>query len=306
MLPKQMGKTLAHEHILVDFIRNENNRSEAYSTEEAMAHVLSHLEKLKAYGVNTFVECTPIYIGRDVRLLKKISDETGLQILTNTGFYGAQDNRFIPEYTLTMTASMISTFWIAEFDQGIDGTGIRPGFIKIGVNRKPLSDFHATLVRAAALTHKATGLTIMSHTGPAVSTFQQLNILKEENVSPEAFIWTHASDENDWSQLIKAAKMGAWISLDKYGWKEEYAQSYPRILKLMKKEGVLNKALVSHDAGWFDPGQPEHPFKPYTPFFEELIPRLKKEGFSTNDIKLLLEKNPAKALVVKKRLINKL
>ena len=306
MLPKQMGKTLVHEHVLVDFVRHENNRPEAYSAEEAMAHVLPHLETLKAHGVQTLIECTPAYIGRDVRLLKKISDETGLHILTNTGFYGAQNNRFVPEYILTMTATMISTFWIAEFYQGIDGTGIRPGFIKIGVDRKPLSDFHATLVRAAALTHKATGLTIMSHTGPAVGAFQQLEILKEENVSPEAFIWTHASDENDWSQLIKAAKMGAWISFDKYGWKEEYAESYPKILKRMKEEDVLNKALISHDAGWFDPGQPEHPFKPYTPIFEELIPRLKKEGFSNNDIELLLEKNPAKAFVVKKRSIKKL
>ncbi|OFX29553.1 MAG: hypothetical protein A2W90_23145 [Bacteroidetes bacterium GWF2_42_66] len=302
--PEQMGTTLEHEHILVDFTRQPDNQPEIYRMEEAVACVLPHLEKLKAYGVKTFVECTPIYVGRDVRLLKRLSEETGLQILTNTGFYGAQNNRFIPEHVLKMTPEMISTFWIAEFEQGIEGTGIRPGFIKIGVDRKPLSDFHAILARAAAIAHKATGLTIMAHTGPAVAAFQQLEILKEEGVSPEAFIWTHASNEKDGLQLVKAARMGAWVSLDKYGWDGALVESCPQILKLMKEEGVLNKVLISHDAGWFDPGQPEQPFKPYTPVFEELIPNLKKQGFTDDDIDLLLVKNPAKAFTVKKRLIN--
>ena len=105
-------------------------------------------------------------------------------------------------------------------------------------------------------------------------------------------------------QLVKAARMGAWVSLDKYGWDGALVESCPQILKLMKEEGVLNKVLISHDAGWFDPGQPEQPFKPYTPVFEELIPNLKKQGFTDDDIDLLLVKNPAKAFTVKKRLIN--
>jgi len=302
---RELGKTLEHEHVLVDFIRPKDDHPEPYGMEDAVKHILPRLQELKAYGVRSFIECTPVYVGRDVRLLKRLADETGLHILTNTGFYGAQNNRFVPEYVLNMTPTMISTFWIAEFEQGIDGTGIRPGFIKIAVDRKPLSDFHATLVRAAALTHKETGLTIMSHTGPAVAAFQQLEILEEEGVSPEAFIWGHASDEKEWSNLIRAAKMGAWISLDKYGWEAEYAESYPKILKTMKKEGLLNKVLISQDAGWFDPGQPEQPYKPYTLIFTELIPNLKKQGFTDDDINMLLVTNPARAFAVKKRLISK-
>ena len=300
----KLGITLEHEHVLVDLNRAADNHPEVYGLEDAVNHILPHLEELKAYGVKTFVECTPIYVGRDVRLLKRLSEKTGLQILTNTGFYGAQNNRFMPEYVLKMTPTMISTFWIAEFEQGIEGTGIKPGFIKIAVDRKPLSDFHSILVRAAALTHKATGLTIMSHTCPSVGAFQQLEILKEEGVSPEAFIWTHASDEKEWSQLVRAAKMGAWVSLDKYGWSEEWIDDYPKILKIMKENKVLNKVLISQDSGWFDPGQPGQPFKSYTSIFEELVPNLQKQGFTDDDIELLLVKNPANAFTVKKRLIN--
>jgi phosphotriesterase-related protein len=35
----------------------------------------------------------------------------------------------------------------------------------------------------------------------------------------------------------------------------------------MMDEGVLNKILISHDAGWYDPGQTEKDFMPYTPIF---------------------------------------
>ncbi len=300
--PSEMGMTLEHEHILVDSTRGENNEPEAYTQEEAIEKVVPFLKEIQQRGIKTFVECTPIYLGRDVRLLERISRETGLQILTNTGFYGAQNNRFIPNHVLLMEPEAIAQFWIAEFNQGIEGTGIKPGFIKIAVDRKPLSEFHATLARAAAITHKATGLTIMAHTGPSVGAFQELEILKEEGVAPEAFIWTHASDEKDWPKIVTIAKMGAWISLDKYGWNEKYATEYPALIKLLKEEGLLNRLLISHDAGWFDPGQPEQPFRPYTLIFDELIPNLKKQGLTDEDINQILVKNPAKAFTVKKRL----
>ena len=298
--PEKLGKTLEHEHILVDFSGAENYHPENYNQQEAFDLMLPELEKLKAYGVQSFVECTPNYVGRDVLLLKKLSDATGINILTNTGYYGAQNNKFIPKHVFDMSPEAIAAFWIAEFNQGIEGTGIRPGFIKIAVARKPLSDFHAKLVRAAAITHKSTGLTIMSHTGPAIPAFQELEILKEEGVSPEAFIWTHASDEKDWSQLVKAAQMGAWVSLDKYGWNEDYLQG--DVLVYLKEQHVLDKVLISHDSGWYDPSQPDKQPKPYTTIFEKLIPNLKAKGFTDAELDQILVKNPAKAFTISKRL----
>jgi phosphotriesterase-related protein len=301
--PGEMGVTLEHEHILTDIYRKEDNLPESFSADEALSRIIPQLERAKAHGVKTLAECTPAFVGRNVKLLRELSLRTGLQILTNTGYYGAQNNRFIPAEVLLKPAEELAAEWIAEFQNGIEGTGIKPGFIKIGVDRKALSEFHATLARAAALTHKATGLTIMAHSGPAIAAFQELDILKEEGVSPEAFIWTHATDEKDSTRLVEAARMGAWISADKYGWDEKLITRYPRLLKMMKEEGLLNKILISHDAGWVDPGQPNLPFKPYTPVFEKLIPDLKTLGFTDSDIEQLLVKNPAEAFAVKKRLL---
>ena len=299
----ELGICLEHEHVLVDFYRTQDKFQDNYTTEEAVRIILPELEKLKTLGVQSMAECTPAYLGRNVHLLKILSEKSGIQLLTNTGFYGAKNNFFIPKDVLLMTADSIASIWIDEFNNGIDGTPIKPGFIKIGVDRKALSEFHSRLARAAAITHKATGLTIMSHSGPAIAALQQLDILKEEGVSSEAFIWTHASDEKDQELLLKAAKQGCWISLDKYGWDEKWVDGYPELLLKFKNEDMLDKVLISQDAGFFDPGNPEVAFKPYTPLFENLIPALKAKGFTDADIHQLLVENPAKAFTVKIRLL---
>jgi phosphotriesterase-related protein len=86
---------------------------------------------------------------------------------------------------------------------------------------------HQKLVKAAALTHLATGLTIASHTGEGVGLWPQLTLLKEMGVSPESFIWVHAQNEENHESYLRAAEMGCWISLDGLGWElEQHIEKY--------------------------------------------------------------------------------
>ncbi|MDH5610546.1 MAG: phosphotriesterase, partial [Cyclobacteriaceae bacterium] len=188
---------------------------------------------------------------------------------------------------------------IDEFESGIDGTGIKPGFIKISVNASdPLSEVDSKIVRAAALTHLQTGLTIGSHTGKAEGLYPQLAILKEVGVSPEAFIWIHAQNEDDPSHYLKAAELGCWISLDGLGWEME---KHVEKLVFAKENGILDHILISHDAGWYDPAKSEQAIVGYTAIFTELIPTLKKKGFSEDDIRMLLAENPVRAFGVEEK-----
>ncbi len=302
--PEEMGLTLHHEHILVDFIGADSVEPPRYNRQEALKLILPQIRKLTSYGVQTFVECTPRYLGRDVQLLRDLADSTGLHFITNTGYYGAMENKFIPAKVMNMSAPEIAKFWIDEAQNGIDGTGIFPGFIKIAVDRKPLSDFHRTLARAAALTHKATGLTIMSHTGPSTGAFQQLEILKEEGVAPEAFIWTHAHNEKDSMRHVRAAQMGAWVAFDAFRGGEQQTAEFVHFILNMKQHNCLHRLLLSHDAGWFDPAQPDgHNYAPHTALFDLLIPALKEAGITPDELNLILVKNPAEALTIRKRLL---
>jgi phosphotriesterase-related protein len=209
--PREMGVTLTHEHILVDFIGADKISEQRWDKGKVTDRVMPFLKQLKDLGCQTFVDCTPDFLGRDPYLLKFLSYTSGLNIITNTGYYGAANNKYLPQNAYTESAEQLAYRWTREWENGIEESLAKPGFIKIGVSGDTLSDLHKKLVIAAALTHLKTGMTISSHTGPAIPAFEQLALLQNEGVSPEAFIWVHAQSEKDLSNHVKAAKMGAWI-----------------------------------------------------------------------------------------------
>lgn len=299
---ERLGTTLIHEHFLVDFIGADKINSSRWDKKKVLDKVLPYLLEAKQAGIKTIFDCTPIFLGRDIELLQLLGKASGLQIVTNTGYYGAVQNKYLPVWAFNESANQLASRWISEFENGIEGTSVRPGFIKISVDGGPLSDVHQNLVRAAARTHLKTGLTICSHTGLAPAAFEQIKILNEEGVHPSAFVWVHAQAEPDKSNYIKAANLGCWISLDGIGWGnfDDYADSITQL----KNAGLLNRVLISHDAGWYKPDEPEGKFQGYTNIFTELIPRLKKKSFTAADIDQILITNPAEAFSLRVRRTN--
>ena len=289
-----MRNTLPHEHILVDFIGADEINPPRWDREAVVTKMLPYLEEARSAGCHTLVDCTPNYLGRDVALLKRLSDVAGLQIMTNTGYYGGSDNKYLPAHTFTETPEQLARRWTSEWENGIDGTPVRPGFMKISVNSSHLSDVSLKLIQAAALTHLKTGLTIASHTGPAIPAFEQIEILKVNKIDPAAFIWVHAQNEKDSTQYVKAAREGAWVSLD--GLRNENIETYLENLQHLKREQCLHKVLISHDAGWYDPAKPDGgEVREYTVLFKKMIPRMEQEGFNESEIIQLIHNNPAEA-----------
>ena len=304
------GFFLSHEHVMVDWIGADSTGYHRWDADSVIAVVLPYLQEISELGVNTFVDCTPAYLGRDPLILLELSTLTGLHLLTNTGYYGAANNRFIPSYAWDETAEQLASRWVEEAQNGIDRSGIRPGFIKIGVQfRDSLPELHEKLVRAAAITHRQTGLTIKSHTGGDHAAFAQLAIIQNEGVSPSAFIWTHAQG-GSLEKQIEAAKMGVWVSLDAVnstrGRDAERMGNldwYVERLVDLKTAGVLDQILISHDAGWYNVGEPGGGrFRGYTDIHKYLLPALLANGFTQAEIDQLTIHNPARAFAVAVRI----
>jgi phosphotriesterase-related protein len=141
-----MGVTLPHEHVLVDFIGAEQVSPSRYVPEEVVKSALPHLKSIRELGCRTFVDCTPAYIGRDPLILRRLASETGLNILTNTGYYGAANDKYVPRHAYSETAEQLAHRWAGEWREGIAQTGVKPGFIKIGVDSGPLSEIDKKIV----------------------------------------------------------------------------------------------------------------------------------------------------------------
>lgn len=302
----KMGITLTHEHILVDFAIIDSVGLDHYNKDSVVARMLPFLEELKTNKVATFVDCTTEFMGRDPQLLAELSRKTGINILTNTGWYAADNERHIPHEMKDMSPEQIAEIWIGEAKNGIGNTGIKPGFIKIAINDFDFSETDKKLVAAACLTHLATGLTIMSHTGRASAALAQLQILKQYGVDPSAFIWAHAMIESSKENILAIAQMGCWVAFD--GVHEDMTPliRINDLLHYMKSTRQLNRVLLSHDAGWYQPGKPNGgKIRPYTALFNTLIPYAMSEGFTKEEIDQLIVKNPAEAFGVRVRKIAK-
>ncbi len=296
----QLGTALIHEHFLVDFIGADKISFDRWDRTVVVKKVLPYLLEVKQAGVKSIFDCTPNFLGRDVALLQVLAKESGVQIITNTGYYGARENKYLPSWAFTETAEQLADRWISEFENGIENTNVKPGFIKIGVDaNEKLSGIHQKLVKAAAITHLKTGLTICSHTGPGKTAFEEIEILQQSGVHPEAFVWVHAQAEEDKSFHTRAAKLGAWVSLDGIGWGD--LDNYADSLERLKSAKLLHRVLISHDAGWYKPDEPDGEFKGYINIFNELFPRLKQKGFNEKDFDQLMVKNPVEAMSVRVR-----
>ena len=279
----KLGVTLMHEHVLVNFT------GAAYDRDEAFRVALPKLEDLYDRGCRTLVECTPDHIGRDVRLLRRLSDASGLHILTNTGYYAAANDKYVPGHAWNESAQQIAARWIAESQNGIDGTGIRPAFLKLGVDAGSLSEIDRKLIEAGLITHRATALKLHVHTGNGIAAKQVLGLVGK------SYVWVHAQNEKDHRVHIEAARAGAWVELD--GINERSMEGHVLAIRALIDAGHLNRVLISQDSGWYRPGEPGGGrFNGYTFLFDSFLPALKQSGVSDAQIRTILVKNPALVL----------
>ena len=293
--PEVAGVTLPHEHVMSTF-GAENARYPTYNVDVLSDTVLPYLARIKGLGCQTLVDCTAAYFGRHPELLRRFSEESGLTILTNTGYYGAAEDRYVPGHAYTETADQLAGRWVREWKYSIDGTGIRPGFVKTAIDSGPLSEIDRKLIVAAARTHLRTGLVIETHTGDNWAGAQDiLAILHRENVDPSAWIWIHAHSLKDANRAIWAAEQGAWISFDAIS--EESAPHILGLVQTMKQRGYLERVMLSHDGDSYCLGS----FRPYHFLFTDFIPMLRESDFSSEDIAQLTIVNPRRAFTVQVR-----
>lgn len=290
---------LTHEHLMSNFGMDIDSAFQ-YDEVALLNQVVPYVKEVKSSGVHSIFDCTTAYFGRRVDILKKISDATGVQIITNTGFYGAANDRYVPDFAFEASAEEISKVWIKEFEEGIEGSGIKPGFIKLAFDGGDPSTIDKKLFLAGILTHKKTGLTIGVHTGnnPVAAAFQ-MDLLEQNNLSTCAWIWFHANWLEDTPILLEAASRGAWISLD--GVKTTNIKEHIDRLKLFKSRDLLHRVLLSHDGDGYPMGGEIREFEALQ---AALIPAMLEDGFNQKDINQLTIENPKEAFMIRVRQSN--
>lgn len=309
----QLGTTLIHEHLRNQDEAVHNQWPQAGAIKEEPPHEVAAGEdydiavrEAKAavdLGIKTIGEPTAMFLGRDVNFLKRVSQETGLQVVPCTGIY-TYDH--LPQFFLNRDADQIAEFFVADIEQGIQGTDIKAAFIKCAADVPGLNENIEKIHRAAARASVKTGAPIMAHSRPASNTGpRQVEIFEEEGVDLNKVQIAHCGDTDDLDYIEGLIEKGVWIGLDRYGLDLflPYEKRQATAKALIVDRGHADRIFLSADSvassDWFPPNVIEQLIaagaaKDWTIRIvpEKVLPELRDAGMTEEQERTMMVRNP--------------
>jgi phosphotriesterase-related protein len=290
----ELGETLCHEHVFCAnpaFVNAFGNSW--FPKDEVIERAVELFTKAKTEcGVNTVIDCTPIDLGRDVEIIREVSQKTGINFIVSTGMYHNEET-----FLHGKKPENLATYYINEYKNGIKDTGIRPEILKCATGYCGVTPVNEMLLSAVAIAHKNTGMTICAHNEHAVKTaYAQLKIFRKYGVDMEKVIIGHCSDSYDCDYLEDLLSYGCYLAFDRI-YPNKYEEQAKTISTLIQR-GHEDKLLVSHDFfAFYDFGdtdlEKQKGFKrDFTIVHKKLFPYLSSLGIAKDTIQKLTVHNP--------------
>jgi len=237
-----IGKVLAHEHMFVDFSGPDDAGYMDAAWSNKIGAAVESAAVLRAQGVDLVVDWTNLGVGRNALALRDVSRQSGVRFVCPTGIYKA----LVPPALAALTSRKLADHFIGELAAGIDGTGIRAGFVKAAASESGATAAELPVLRAAVIAATETGATIGFH-GPQAATTRQMAALVETQCGTlERFVWAHAQvaslDDNK-----RFAARGARLQYDAIG-----ARSDPFFDGPVDDEAMLARLEAMVAAGYGD------------------------------------------------------
>jgi phosphotriesterase-related protein len=285
---EELGVTLVHEHVR---FRDEAVAAQwpgRYDEQLELDAALLAVNAAKDRGVRTIVDPTAMFGGRDVNFMKRVAQETGVQIVACTGIYSYD---YLPHYFQSRDADVMADHFVEDIEIGVQGTDIRAAFLKCAADAAGVTDQVEKIHRACARASLQTGAPIMAHSMPAAGTGpRQAEIFEEEGVEAAKVQIAHCGDTEDVTYIEGLIDKGVYVGLDRYGL-EMYLPIGKRnatAAELLRR-GHAERLMISQDfcasIDWFPP-EAEAVFESsgairnwsMTLVFDEVVPWLREQG----------------------------
>jgi len=285
---EQLGLTLVHEHVRFRDEAVAEQWPGRYDEQLELDAALLAVNDAKDRGVRTIVDPTAMFGGRDVNFMKRVADETGVQIVACTGIYSYD---YLPHYFENRDIDVMADHFVEDIEIGVQGTGIRAAFLKCAADAAGVTERVEKIHRACARASLQTGAPIMAHSMPAVGTGpRQVEIFREEGVEMDKVQIAHCGDTEDVGYIEGLIEQGVYVGLDRYGL-EMYLPIDKRnatAAELLRR-GHAERLMISQDfcatIDWFPPeaaevfeGQGAIRNWSMTLVFDEVVPALREAG----------------------------
>jgi phosphotriesterase-related protein len=304
----EMGVTLIHEHLRFRDEAVAENWPGRYDEQAELDAAVEEVRSAQGHGVKTIVDPTAMFGGRDVRFLKKVADETGIQVVACTGIYTYD---YLPHYFENRDEDAIAQHFVDDIEKGTQGTDIKAAFLKCAADAAGVTEHVEKVHRACARASVQTGAPIMAHSMPAVQTGpRQVEIFLEEGVAPEKIQIAHCGDSPDVEYVQGILDKGVYVGLDRYGLPMFLPTDQRNAVTAeLLRRGHAERIVISQDycasIDWFPPevqdalrGNPDMiDGWSFTLVFEQVVPWLREQGVMDDDtFNTVFVENPARWL----------
>jgi phosphotriesterase-related protein len=301
----ELGLTLIHEHFRGADEATRFQFPHLYDEQAEWDAAISDANAVKSHGVATVVEPSAMWLTRDAAFSKRVADESGLQVVLATGLY-TYDH--LPQVLLNRNENQLADIFVHEIENGIQGTAIKPAFIKCAADEPGVTPNIEKVHRAAARASNRTGKPIMAHSRPASGTGpEQMRIFAEEGVDPALVQVAHTGDTDDLDYIERLLDTGCFIGLDRYGLDIFLPTDRRQATTLaLLERGYADRMFIAQDycstIDWFPRDVQDYlkanevPDWSMTFLFEKVIPELKERGMTDKQLDQMMVENPKRWL----------
>ncbi|MBM3848199.1 MAG: aryldialkylphosphatase [Verrucomicrobia bacterium] len=332
--PDALGATLTHEHLLFDASTipvappdeaSERSWKDAPFTMERRGGLAKrflggcHNNELRSVDVaihealrfkhaggGTLVDVTSGGLCRDPLGLARISRAAGLNIVMGGSYYMPVAH---PPGTDRRPVDSIAQEIIRDITVGVGETGVRMGVIGEVGNMWPARPVEATVLKASAQAALETGAKVLIHPGYHLkSPPHVIETLVKAKLPPEQIIMGHLDAFHDRAWLRDLTQMGTFLEWDLFGLEDselgavagqpvDFGSDVQRLddVEFALSQGCGERVVLGHDVcTQFQ--LTRNGGKGYAHILENIVPRMRKRGFTETQVHNLLVANPARAL----------
>ena len=294
-----LGFTLSHEHVCFGVPGVRLSYPDFGNRQASVDEGATELKKAYDEGVRTIIDVTTIDLGRDVEALREASERSGVNIIAATG-----NHLNVPVTFASASPGVIADLFVREIEEGIEGTGIKAGIIKVASDRGGITPGQEVVLRAAAQACNRTGIRISTHTwSPERVGDQQVRILEEEGVNLDHVYIGHSNDDTDMEYRLGLLQKGVWLGLDRHPGGRQGPPNWEQRTELtmeLIKARYAHRLMLGHDhvppANVLDPETREQRRQAnpdtYSFISRKVLPRLKELGATDADIDQIMVQNP--------------
>lgn len=323
--PAMLGRVMMHEHLHsdnYDWVKDAPLEEETPTSPERRQFLLDDAvpllrEARETHGLGAYCDVTmpPWRAWPDV--YADVSRASGVAIIMATGYYreielgqywAKTPERQIWSFVRQSSVEQLTEMCIREITEGIHGTGIRAGVVKLGTSQPEMSANEIKTFKAGARAQRETGVHITTHCTKGGAESSQLALLEKEGVDLRRVVIGHMG----W---LLTFKEGRTLMLD---WMERGANFLPTNLDVTKPEdwrsfvegvhevfqaGHGDKLVLGLDSGYCsESGNFERvtfmPPPPWLYMFDEALPVFRGMGLTADEEDYIMRRNPQRIIPV--------